>query len=83
MRLLLDTHVLLWFQADDAKLSTDARDAILASVNERWLSPISLLEIALKNRPWNRSTSSRLRPCHCIIKTLLIESLLPRHWSRI
>src|SRR5947199_7031211 len=50
MRLLLDTHALLWFLADDAKLSRAAKTAIEDPANERWLSPISLLEIALKNR---------------------------------
>ena len=50
MKLLLDTHVLLWFQADDPKLSATARAAILDPANERWLSPISLLEIAIKVR---------------------------------
>ncbi len=50
MRLLLDTHTLLWFQADDPQLSPPAKAAIEDPANERWLSPISLLEIALKNR---------------------------------
>jgi PIN domain nuclease of toxin-antitoxin system len=50
MRLLLDTHALLWFLADDPKLSATAKTAIEAPANDRWLSPISLLEIALKNR---------------------------------
>jgi len=50
MKLLLDTHTLLWFQTDDPKLSALARTAIEDPTNERWLSPISLLEIALKSR---------------------------------
>ena len=50
MRLLLDTHALLWFLADDPKLSAAAKTAIEDPANERWLSPVSLLEIALKNR---------------------------------
>lgn len=50
MNLLLDTHVILWFLANDPKLSPVARAAILDPGNVRWLSPISLLEIALKNR---------------------------------
>lgn len=50
MMLLLDTHVILWFLANDPKLSTVARSAILDPTNVRWVSPISLLEIALKNR---------------------------------
>ena len=50
MRLLLDTHTLLWFLADDSRLSVKAKAAIEDTTNERWLSPISLLEIALKHR---------------------------------
>jgi PIN domain nuclease of toxin-antitoxin system len=50
MSLLLDTHVLLWFLANDPKLSAAARLAILDPGNTRWVSPISLLEIAVKNR---------------------------------
>jgi PIN domain nuclease of toxin-antitoxin system len=50
MNLLLDTHVILWFLANDPKLSQPARAAILDPANVRWVSPISLVEIALKNR---------------------------------
>ena len=50
MRLLLDTHTLLWFLANGARLSRTAKTAIEDLANERWLSPISLLEIAIKMR---------------------------------
>jgi PIN domain nuclease of toxin-antitoxin system len=50
VRLLLDTHALLWFLANDARLSQTAKTAIEDLANERWLSPISLLEIAIKVR---------------------------------
>ena len=49
MTLLLDAHTLLCFLADDPRFSATAKAAIEDPVNERWLSPISLLEIALKN----------------------------------
>jgi len=48
MKLLLDTHALLWFLTDDPRLGTAARTALLDSANARLLSPISLLEIAIK-----------------------------------
>jgi PIN domain nuclease of toxin-antitoxin system len=48
MKLLLDTHALLWFLADDPRLSASAKKAIEDPANERWLSGISLLEIAIK-----------------------------------
>jgi PIN domain nuclease of toxin-antitoxin system len=50
VRLLLDTHTLLWFLANDLRLSRTAKTAIEDAENERWLSPISLLEIAIKVR---------------------------------
>lgn len=50
MNLLLDTQVLLWALANDPRLSLPARQAILDPANVRWLSPISFVEIALKNR---------------------------------
>ena len=50
MKLLLDVHTLLWFHADDPKLSATAKAALEDPGNERWLSPISLVEIALKVR---------------------------------
>src|SRR6266508_6316259 len=50
MTLLLDTHAILWLLANDPKLSTPARTAILDPANVRWVSPISLIEIAIKNR---------------------------------
>lgn len=50
MKLLLDTHMILWFLANDPKLRTTAQSVILDPANMRWVSPISLLEIAIKNR---------------------------------
>ncbi len=50
MRLLLDTCALLWLLGDDPKLSGVAKAALVDPDNQRWLSPISLLEIAIKVR---------------------------------
>jgi PIN domain nuclease of toxin-antitoxin system len=50
MRLLLDTCAVLWFLTNDPKLSTQAKTTIEGPGNQRWLSPISLMEIALKVR---------------------------------
>ena len=48
MRLLLDTHVLLWWLGDDPKLSVSVRSAIAAEEAEIYLSVVSLWEIAIK-----------------------------------
>ena len=50
MRLLLDTHALLWWWANDAQLSEAARAAILDESNEVHVSAASAWEIATKQR---------------------------------
>ena len=50
MRLLLDTHALLWWQTGDARLSARARDAIADEANEVFVSAASAWEIATKAR---------------------------------
>ena len=47
-RLLVDTHVLLWWLTDDPALSPAARDAIADPVNEPFVSAASVWEIAIK-----------------------------------
>jgi PIN domain nuclease of toxin-antitoxin system len=48
MDLLLDTHVLLWWDRDDPKLSTEARAAIADIDNRVFISAASPWEIAIK-----------------------------------
>ena len=48
MRLLLDTHILLWYVLDDPQLSATARALILDPANEILISPASYWEIAIK-----------------------------------
>ncbi len=50
MRLLLDTHVLLWFAAGDEQLGRKAREAIADPSNEVLISAVSLWEAAIKVR---------------------------------
>ncbi len=50
MQLLLDTHVLLWWQTDDARLSAVARTAIADDTNDIFISAASAWEIAIKQR---------------------------------
>ena len=56
MKLLLDTHALIWYLAGSPSLSTAALTAIQDPANELWLSPISLLEIAI-NTDFRRSAT--------------------------
>ena len=48
MRVLLDTHTLLWYALDDKRLSDAARLLIVDSQNEVFMSPVSWWEIAIK-----------------------------------
>lgn len=50
MRLLLDTHALLWWLNDDEKLGDQARHLIGDSANEVLVSAVSLWEITVKLR---------------------------------
>lgn len=50
MRLLLDTHALLWWLFDDRKLSSAARTAIADPESEILVSAASAWEIATKHR---------------------------------
>lgn len=44
MKILLDTHIWLWYLFGSNKLSNDLQTAISNPQNELWLSPISLWE---------------------------------------
>ena len=50
MRLLLDTHTLLWYTLSDPRLSGTAKTLILDASNEILISPASYWEIAIKIR---------------------------------
>lgn len=49
MRLLLDTHILLWWLNDDVDLPPRARLLIADPENDVFVSPMSLWEIAIKS----------------------------------
>ena len=67
MKLLLDTHILLWAAAESRKLSAEARDLIGDAANEVTFSVVSLWEVAIK--------TSRRRTLH-VDPGLLRRSLL-------
>lgn len=48
MKLLLDTHLLLWAAGEPERLSAEARTLIGATDNELFFSAVSLWEIAIK-----------------------------------
>jgi PIN domain nuclease of toxin-antitoxin system len=50
MRLLLDTHISLWFISGDARLAVDWRESIRDADNEVYVSVVSLWEAVVKHR---------------------------------
>lgn len=55
MRLLLDSHSLIWFVAGSKRMSASARDAIANAANDVWVSHASIWELTIKQ------AASRLR----------------------
>ena len=47
LRLLLDTHIILWSLADPVKLTHEVGAALESESNELWYSPVSVWEIML------------------------------------
>lgn len=47
MKLLLDTHIWIWSVAEKARLRPQVLKALSNPVNELWLSPISVWELAI------------------------------------
>ncbi|HEX5731962.1 MAG TPA: type II toxin-antitoxin system VapC family toxin [Blastocatellia bacterium] len=50
MKLLLDTHIFLWYISGDKKLADKAKDTISDPANEVYLSVVSLWEGIIKYR---------------------------------
>lgn len=50
MRLLLDTHVFLWFISGDEQLPDTIRESIRDADNEAYLSVVSVWEAIIKNK---------------------------------
>ena len=48
MKILLDTHIFLWFISGDSRLSAEVRDVIRDSDNEIYLSVVSVWECIVK-----------------------------------
>ena len=82
MNLLLDTHTLLWFLVDSTKLTMAAKSVIEDPANKRWLSPISLLEIAIKIRIDKLRVAEPfdvLFPSSLLMNKIELIPILPRH----
>jgi len=50
VKLLLDTHIFIWWMTEDSRLSPEARQAICDPDNELFLSSVSVVEMTVKIR---------------------------------
>lgn len=50
MKILIDTHILIWLVSDSTLLSKDAREILTNKDNEVYYSLISIWEIAIKRK---------------------------------
>lgn len=85
MRILLDTHIFLWFITGDTRLSTDVQNAIRDLENEVFLSAASVWEVIVKYQlgklplPENPETYlPKQRSLHQIAALALDESSVAR-----
>ena len=49
MKLLLDTHIFLWFISGDTQLSPDWRESLREAENEVYVSVVSFWEVMIKH----------------------------------
>ncbi len=81
MRLLLDTHALLWWWLDDPKLPQQVRDMIADEANAVVVSAASAWELATKHRIGKLgSVGNALPRFHELIQADGFEHL-PMHWQ--
>ena len=84
MKYLLDTHTLLWFLKGEKKLSDKARQLIDDRHNKKYLSIVSLWEIAIKvslgklvlNKPFERLFPEQLDFNRIEILDITADSLI-------
>lgn len=72
MRLLIDTHILIWFLEGDVSLSKPNRQIISDSNNEVFLSIASLWELAIKISIGKLTLS---KPLADVIKQIYSENI--------
>ena len=81
MRLLLDTHALLWWWTNDKQLSQTARDAMLDESNTLLVSAASVWEIATKYRLGKLPMADKaIKQFHTLVEADGFEHL-PMTWQ--
>ncbi len=71
MKLLLDSHILLWWINDDSKLKSSERLAIADNMNDVYVSAVTLWELGIKR------AAGRLRAPDNLEELVLQSKLIP------
>lgn len=81
MKLLLDTHILIWFHTKDTQLSEKAWKIILSPENEVYFSSASIWETQIKhmNHPDEISFSGKELYELCLMSGLKYLNIRPEH----
>lgn len=77
MKLLLDTHILLWAASDPQRISDETQALLLDPANKLFFSVVSLWEVVIK-RGFGRDDFS-VDPQR--LRRLLLVSRLSRNWT--
>lgn len=77
MRLLIDTHILLWVLEADTQLSARATELIRSTTNEVFVSAASLLEISIKKKLGKLDTTRTASEVFQEMTRVLAIQLLP------
>jgi len=75
MRILLDTHLLLWAVADSKRLPAPVREAFQDPVNALFCSVASLWEIAIKSMLRRADFSIDVHAFRLALQTMMIDEL--------
>jgi PIN domain nuclease of toxin-antitoxin system len=73
MKLLLDTHALIWFAHDDANLPTATKQLIEDTQNTRFVSMVTFWEMAIKITLGKLKLTMSLQEFHTLITNNGIE----------
>ncbi len=81
MKLLLDTHIILWAITDDKKLSEKARTLILSKESEIYYSTASIWEVMIKHmfHPEHMPISGKQLSNYCQKSSYKMLPILDNH----
>ncbi len=82
MKLLLDTHIYIWFTENNPLLPSHLRIFIEEKANEKYISLVSFYEIAIKTKIGKLAMGKSIRACIDELKEYDI-TLLPISESHI